>query len=214
MKRLLLFIILILVSQVVLKAQTVEIAPFGGYVFPARITAGDGYVRFKGNAQYGGIVSVGISRVFDFDFMYNRIDTKAEINVSGYPYQEEPLSINYMHIGFTKNFRVNAMVSPFVGLNAGACLMAPKTSGYMPEWFFSMGLIGGAKLYFSKRIGIRLQAQALVPVQGAGFSFLVGTGGASGGVALYSTMVQFGFTGGIIFRLGYVPDMNAARVTY
>lgn len=42
------------------------------------------------------------------------------------PSQDVPLSINYMQLGFTKNFRVNPTVSPFVGLNMGACLFYPK----------------------------------------------------------------------------------------
>jgi len=214
MKRLIILLITVLFFPLFMQAQTVEISPFGGYVFPARISVSGGYVRFNGNAQYGGMVSVGVNRVIDVDILYNRIDTKAELNVINYPYQQAPLSINYMHIGFTKNFRISTMFSPFIGLNAGACLMAPKSSDYTAEWFFSMGLNGGAKIYFSKRFGIRLQAQALVPIQGAGFCFVIGTGGSGGGVSLNSTMVQFGFTGGLIFRLGYVPDANATRITY
>ena len=75
---------------------------------------------------------------------------------------------------------------------------------YQESWFFAMGLNGGAKVYFSKRVGLRLQAQMLVPVQGSGFYLFAGTGGSGGGVSVYSTMVQFGFTGGLIFRLGNV----------
>lgn len=214
MKTLFTFIAAALIAPLFLQSQTVEISPFGGFVFASRMTGSEGYAYFPGNAQYGGMVSVGVSRVFDFDFLYNRIDTKAQMNFYNYPYEETALSINYMNIGFTKNFRVNPTVSPFVGFNIGACLMAPKTGQYADYWFFSMGLNGGAKIYFSKVFGIRLQAQALVPIQASGFSFMVGTGGSSGGISVYSTMVQFGFTGGLIFRLGRVPDPNAIKLTY
>ena len=67
-----------------------------------------------------------------------------------------------------------------------------------------MGITGGAKIYFSKRVGLRLQAQALAPIQGSGFYMFAGSGGSGGGVSVYSTLVQFGFTGGLIFRLGKV----------
>lgn len=192
-------------------SQTVEITPFGGYVFGSTLQANGGDVHFNGNAQYGGMISIGVSRVMDIDLIYNRIDTKAQVNAYGnmnsYIFDEVPLSINYMMIGGTKNFRVNPTVAPFVGMNLGASLFYPKEGGkynYTSTWFFAAGLNGGAKIYFSDRIGLRLQAQMLLPIQGAGFTMFAGTGGASGGVSVYSTMVQFGFTGGLIFRLGHV----------
>jgi hypothetical protein len=213
MKKLLILVAALLCAPFFSKAQTVEITPFGGYVFPSTLNADNGEVQFLGNAQYGGMLSIGVSRVVDVDLIYNRIDTKADIYAYGnynYLYDTEiPLSINYMHIGFTKNFRVKPIVSPFVSFNLGACLFDPKETDngtYQSAWFFSMGLDAGAKLYFTKRIGLRLQAQMLYPVQGAGMTMFVGTGGSGGGVSFYSTMIQFGFTGGLIFRLGNVQE--------
>lgn len=206
MKRNFLLFTALFFIQMVLLAQTVEITPFGGYVFPATMNADGGDVRFNGNGQYGAMINIGVSRVMDVDLIYNRSDTKADVNsyysLAGNAWQV-PISINYMHVGFTKNFRVNPLVSPFVGFNLGTCLFYPKEK-YQEEWFFSMGLNGGAKIYFSKRVGLRIQAQAFMPIQGSGFSMFVGTGGSGGGVSVYSTMVQFGFTGGLIFRLGNI----------
>jgi len=194
-----------------LKAQKVELTPFGGYVFPGTLNGDYGDIRLKDNAQYGGMLSIAVSRVMDFDFIYNRSDTKAQITyfnlVNNITYQEIPISINYMHIGFTKNFRVSPKVSPFIGLNLGACLFAPKEN-YADAWFFSTGINAGAKIYFSKRVGLRLQAQGMMPIQAAGFSMFVGGGGASTGVSVYSTLFQFGFTGGLIFRLGKISSAN------
>jgi hypothetical protein len=191
----------------IMHAQRVEVAPFGGYVFAGTMQTGNGNVRFMDNAQYGGIISIAMSRSLDFDLLYNRSDTKAQINyntpVSNLFYTQVPLSINYMHIGFTKNFRVNPHASPFIGFNLGTCLFAPKES-YADAWFFSLGINAGAKVYFGKRLGIRIQAQGMMPVQSSGFSFFVGSGGSGGGLSLYSTLFQFGFTGGLIFRLGHI----------
>jgi hypothetical protein len=211
MRKYILLLAAMLCFPVIFQAQTVEITPFGGYVFPGTLNAEGGEVRFLGNAQYGGMISIGVSRVMDIDLIYNRIDTKAEINVynwsNSYSYDEVPVSINYMMVGFTKNFRVNPVVSPFVGMSLGATLFYPKEQDdtyYEESWFFAAGLNGGAKVYFSKRVGIRLQAQMLVPIQGSGFYMFAGSGGSGGGVSVYSTLVQFGFTGGLVFRLGKV----------
>ncbi|MCX6287579.1 MAG: hypothetical protein NTY96_10735 [Bacteroidetes bacterium] len=215
MKHKLLFIIACFFAPLLMKAQkTVEITPFGGYVFAARMSGSGGYVRFADNAQYGGSISIGVSRVMDVDIIYNRTDTKAQMNFYNYPYEEVPLSINYMNLGFTKNFRINPTVSPYVGFNMGACLMAPKSGQYYDYWFFDVGLNGGAKIYFGKHFGLKLQAQAFVPIQAAGLSFMVGTGGTGGGLTVSSTMVQFGFTGGLIFKLGHAPAANNTKITY
>ncbi|MEI7501006.1 MAG: DUF2715 domain-containing protein [Bacteroidota bacterium] len=207
MRKYIILILAVICLPLIMNAQSVEVTPFGGYVFPGTMNADGGNVRFLGNGQYGGMISIGVSRVMDVDLIYNRIDTKADVNIYGwnnsYNYVQVPVSINYMLVGFTKNFRVNTVVSPFVGFNLGAVMFYPKED-YQEAWFFSMGLTGGAKVYFSKRVGLRIQAQALVPIQGSGFYLFAGTGGSGGGVSVYSTLVQFGFTGGLIFRLGRV----------
>jgi len=209
MKKILVSMAVLLSLPFIMNAQRVEITPFGGYVFAGTMYGTNGNAWIQDNAQYGGIISFGVSRSVDIDLLYNRSDTKCDITYTGtyynnLSYETVPLSINYMHVGFTKNFRVNPMVSPFFGLNLGACDFAPKNN-YSDQWFFSMGLNAGAKIYFSKVIGLRLQAQGMMPLQGTAFSMFVGTGGSGGGLSVYSTLFQFGFTGGLIFRIGKTP---------
>ncbi len=208
MKRAIFMLAALICLPFLIKAQKVEVTPFGGYVFGGTMQGNTADAHINDNAQYGGIISIAVSRVVDFDLIYNRSDTKAQLiysSVGGIalPTKDIPISINYMQIGFTKNFRVNPMVSPFIGFNIGASLFYPKEA-YSDSWFFSVGMNAGTKVYFSKRVGLRLQAQGFVPVQGTAFSMFVGTGGSGGGVSVYSTLFQFGFTGGLIFRLGHL----------
>lgn len=203
MKRFFFLSFCLLLLPAMIFAQQIEITLNGGYFFPAKMKGSGGYVRFKGNAQYGGMLSIAINSAIDIDLIYTRIDTKTEVRYYNWPYEEVPLSINYILCGFTKNFRVNPVVSPFTGLNLGASLMSPKRD-YEDIWFFTLGLKAGVKIYAGDRIGFRLQGDLLVPIQGSGFSFMVGTGGAGGGVSLYGTMIQFGISGGLILRLGKI----------
>jgi hypothetical protein len=207
MKKRILILAVVTCLPFLMNAQKVEVTPFGGYVFGGTMNTDNGTVRFLDNAQYGGIISIAVSRSMDIDLIYNRSDTKAVLNYyspyNNYYSQEVPLSINYMHIGFTKNFRVNPHVSPFLGFNLGTCLFYPKQD-YADAWFFSVGLNAGAKVYFGKRIGIRIQAQGMMPIQASGYTFFAGSGGSGGGVSMYSTLLQFGFNGGLIFRLGHI----------
>jgi hypothetical protein len=204
MKKLLIILCLLSANQVFVMAQHFEITGFGGYVFPSTWYASYGNLHYQGSAQYGGMLSLGASRVMDFDFIYNRIDTK--VNVTGSYYDDNvPVSMNYWMLGGTKNFRVNPVISPFIGLNLGGCVMSPKSTdtydyGNYNYWFFAMGFDAGLKVYINKVIGLRLQGQILMPVQSGGFYF----SGAGSSVYLTSTLVEGGFTGGIIFRIGEI----------
>ena len=63
---------------------------------------------------------------------------------------------------------------------------------------FSFGFTGGIKYFFTERIGVRAQAQLLIPLEWGGVYY--GYGGSvytSGG-----SLLQLNFTGGLIFRLG------------
>jgi hypothetical protein len=202
MKKFFLLTLLMFGAQFFVQAQKAELTPFGGYVFPSRWSGAYGSVYFNGAAQYGGMLSIATSRVVDFNIIYNRIDTKAEPEAYGYPLDDFDVSENYYMVGVTKNFRVNEKVSPFASFNLGGVYFAPKNTDYYSYWFFAMGMDAGVKVYFSKVVGIRMQAQLMFPVQYGGFSFYYGSGGGGSSVYVTSTMLDFGFTGGLIFRLG------------
>ncbi len=80
MKKFTPLLFLFLLAPLFMEAQRVEITPFGGYLFPTRMNGSDGNVRFRGNAQYGGMISIAVSRVMNIDLIYTRSDTKAELN--------------------------------------------------------------------------------------------------------------------------------------
>ena len=204
MNKIFLLILMLFAGQVMVRSQNIEITPFGGYVFPARWHAANGSLYFNGNALYGGMISLDVSRVTEVNFSYHRIDTKVLPDVIGYSFREVPVSQNYYMIGFTKNFRISQSASPFVRLNLGGLYLVPKSSDYYSYWFFAMGLDAGVKLYFSKRVGLLLQAELMMPIQGGGFSFYYGTGGGGTNAYVNATLVDFGVTGGFIFRLGRI----------
>jgi hypothetical protein len=204
MKKIVLFLLMLFSSQMIVQAQHVEITPFGGYVFPARWYSSNGSLYFNGNGQYGGQFAVGISRVVDIDFIYNRIDTRATPEVGAYSGDEISLSENFYMVGVTKNFRVSNLLSPYVGMHLGGVYMAPKSSEYYSYWFFAWQVDGGVKIYFSKYVGLNLKAQLMMPIQGGGFTFYYGSGGGGSGVYLTSPLLDFGFTGGLIFRIGQI----------
>lgn len=67
---------------------------------------------------------------------------------------------------------------------------------------FSWQIRGGAIIWASENIGIKLQAQLQSAVQYIGGGLYLGTGGAGAGVGSYSSIYQFGLGGGLVFKMG------------
>ena len=81
----------------------------------------------------------------------------------------------------------------FGGLNLGAAGLEPKESKYSGVWKFDVDLHLGAKIFPSKKVGIRLQTGLNFPIQYFGAAFTVGTGGSGAGVSATSTITQLYF---------------------
>ena len=71
---------------------------------------------------------------------------------------------------------------------------------------FSITLGGGVKVMFSDKMGLRLQGRLLMPMYFNGLGFFIGggSGGASAGLGVTSTVpiLQGDLTAALIFRLG------------
>ena len=91
--------------------------------------------------------------------------------------------------------------SGYAGLSIGAAGLVPKNTlnNLDPAWRFAFGLTLGAKFLVSKNIGIKIQAQGLFPIQWAGGSLYVGTGGAGYGVSAGTSIVQINVGGGLYY---------------
>ena len=84
------------------------------------------------------------------------------------------------------------------GLSIGAAGLVPKND-LDPAWRFAFGLTLGAKFLLSKNIGIKIQAQGLFPIQWAGGSLYVGTGGSGYGVSAGTSIAQINVGGGLFY---------------
>jgi hypothetical protein len=190
------------------KAQGWEITPIVGYTFADKFDVSDGYGRIGDGLNYGIILSKSLNPHYNIEFFYSRQEAKGEFTFydyyTGIQYSdyEIPLSVNYFQIGGCRTMPLGSSgkVEGFGGINLGAVLISPKD--YDDAWRFAFGLKLGTKFWLSDLIGIRLQGNLNMPIQGAGVGIYAGSGGVSTGVSTFTTITQFGFTGGLIFRLG------------
>ncbi len=199
-KTFLLFALILIITSTSM-AQGFEITPFSGYTFGNKFDFNGGKAKISDGFTYGGIVSY-VAGNMALDLTYSREDAKAfansfddYINVN-----DAPVSVNYVFAGASALKPLSDETILFTGLNMGVGFISNDT--YRSVTKFSVGINGGVKYYFSEIIGVRLQANLNFPVTDLSSEFWWNPGAShSYTVNSYVPILQFGFTGGLIFRL-------------
>lgn len=88
--------------------------------------------------------------------------------------------------------------SGYAGISMGAAGLVPDAN-YDPAWRVAFGFTIGAKFLLSKNIGIKLQSQALFPIQWASGSLYVGSGGSGFATSVGTSIVQINVGGGLFY---------------
>lgn len=209
-----LVIALVLISTQSLFAQ-VEITGFGGWLWTSRVPAWGQDIKVSDMGNYGIAAGVRIREEMLVEFEWNHTDNSAtfrEYDLLGFPSGDlitVPMSLNYYMLGFNYLATFNEPIVPYGIVNFGILnVQSDAYSSYASSSinYFTAGFGGGLRYYLSDRIGIKLQARLLFPMQfgGVGFGCGIGTGGANcgAGVSTYTNIIQGDFTGGIILKLG------------
>ncbi|PZF73253.1 porin family protein [Taibaiella soli] len=174
---------------------------FGGYTFQDKVSFSNSYGYIKEAAHWGLSAEFFMDRLRTLELLYQRMDTHAPL-YDGYfgtqlNHDNDKAGLNYIMIGGVNYIPASPTVMPYGGINLGVCVVTNKEDYTATK--FAIGGKLGVKIKASPVVGIKLQAQLLSVVQGAGGGFYVGTGGSGYGVSTYSTVLQFGFTGGLSF---------------
>ena len=111
------------------------------------------------------------------------------------------MNVGYIQIGGVQEMDMDN-IRPFGVFTLGTTYFKPQDATYQDAWKFSVTLGGGVKIWFSDRVGIRLQGRLMLPMFWGGVGFTVGTGGAGLTMGGGTSMVQGDFTGGLIIGLG------------
>ena len=151
----------------VARAQSVEIAPFGGWQFGGGFGTQEGLVNINADVAYGISVDVRVRQDGFLEFIYSRKETTLELR-SDDPFDQFlinkevfDVSVEYYQAGGVFEFDVeNRAVRPFVVLTAGVTRLRPERADLESEWRFSMGGGGGLKVFLSERWGLRFDARA------------------------------------------------------
>ena len=183
-----------------------DITPSYGYLISTNVRTADGDLVIKDSPDYGLTIDIGHDKLpggMMIQLMYNRQDTRMELKEypSGVRKELFDLIVEYWQFAVVRPLQMGK-VQPYGVVGVGAASFNPVGSTWGTEWLFAAHFGGGAKIFFSKSIGLRLQARALLPMTFGGGGLWCGTGGCSVGVGSYSTFLQFDFTAGLTIALG------------
>jgi hypothetical protein len=190
-------------------AQKVMLNGYGAYVFDDKFDtyySSTEYVegKIKGGFMWGAGLEFKIREDYGAELSYYRLDTQAPVRTY-VRNRTIDLGVNYIMLGGVRYLTIsNEKIQPYGGLLLGMAIFNnknPQNTEQSSATKFAWGARLGTNIWFSERVGLKLQAYVLSAVQGAGGGLYLGTGGAGAGVSTYSTLYQFGLGGGIVVKV-------------
>ncbi len=203
-------VLVVLLSSSIKMYSQIEITPFGGYFYSTNINFYQGVMKIYDGGAYGGHIGVHTVKNNIVEFTYIGNKTSAEwrpySGFSDYPRRDIEISSNYFLLGTAQDIPLNGNVTGFGTIKAGAGYFKALEGGIEDIWRFSVAFGIGAKIFFTDRIGLRIQANMNLPLyfNGVGAYCGIGSGGSNCGLSMNSTsaILQGDISTGIIFKIG------------
>jgi hypothetical protein len=188
-----------------LKAQTISINAFGGYTFDDKLYFNNADATIRGGGMWG-VSAEGISPSGGaLELLYQYQSTS--IPVYGYTRAGHELLnpdntdgvISYLLLNGIQYFHVNYTAEPYAGLGAGVAFISANAGQSATK--FAWDLKGGVKIKAGHALAFKIGAQLLSSLQQSGTAYYYYYGQPYA-YATYTTIWQFGFTGGVTFDFG------------
>jgi hypothetical protein len=173
---------------------------YGGYLFGDDVTLEYGYGHIDESVIYGGSLEFMMPKHVSVELSYQYQSSDAQVS-QGLFSDKGKVAISYILIEGNRYAPFKGNLSGYFGGGLGLAILTPdgnyETVGRL-AWRVKAGLLVSP----SEKVGIKLGMQLNSCVQGIGGGLYFGTGGAGAGATAYSSMYQFGLTGGIQVHFG------------
>lgn len=199
-----LFLTLFSAVSIFVSAQVIEVTPLFGYTVSGKVDAYYGTYDVQDDIMYGGLLGVQITDNSYVELSYRRNDPQLNINSLADGSSIRDIGIEQYMVGFLREFS-DGKIKPFAVGNLGLSRYFGKVKNGNRYWFLAPDLGIGAKMFFTDRIGIRLQTDLIMPLEFSGSGIFCGIGsggsGCSADIAFNVPIVHWNLTGGLIIRL-------------
>lgn len=209
-----LFVIVTFIS-INVAAQGVKLNGYANYVFDDQV---DSYYdntsyfdgKIKGGFQWGVGLQYNFKEFYGIELTYYNQATSA---IASYKAQGPGITtgnfdvnLNWIMLNGVRELRKpGGKFEAFGGMGLGVALINTEnrlTGNTKNSTNFAWQIRGGGNIWVTEKVAIKLNAQLQSAVQSVGGGFYIGTGGGGAGISSYSSFLQFGLGGGLVFKLG------------
>ena len=151
-------------------------------------------------AYYGGVLGFRVEREVILEIQYVYQPTKASFDDygSGPEIELSNIDVHYIMFGAMYEKPFSRTAFGYGGLLIGTSGIVPDNN-YESEWRLAFGLALGAKFMISEKIGLKIQAQGLFPVQWSGGNFYVEADGTGYSITAGTSITQINVGGGLFY---------------
>ena len=170
------------------------------YNYNANLANVSGDLDINDAVFYSGAIGINTSRetMAEIQYIFQPTNVSFDPYTAGIASQSFGADVHYILVTGYYLKQLNRTSWGYGGFSIGAAGLVPKND-LDPAWRVAFGLTLGAKFLVSKKIGIKIQAQGLFPIQWAGGSLYVGTGGSGYGVSAGTSIIQINVGGGLYY---------------
>jgi len=179
-------------------SQHLSVNAFGGYTFRDKINYSNAYTYINGGGMWGASVEGVNAQGMGVELLYQYQSTQTPTTVY-FPNQTYNSStvVSYLLLNFEQYLLNNPKIQPYAGLGLGAAFYKSDFQGSSSATKFAWDIKAGVKFKMSSSVGLKIGAQLMSSAQATGNAFYYGYV-----YTTYATILQFGFTGGLVFDFG------------
>jgi opacity protein-like surface antigen len=183
-------------------SQHLSLNLYGGYDFRDKINFGNAYAYINGGGIYGASLEGVNAQGTGVELLYQY--QRTHVPVYSYPGNQQlnsntTATISTILLNFEQYMTNNPNIQPYGGIGLGAAIITASTNSSKFAW----DLKAGVKIKAGSGIGVKIGAQLLGAAQATGTGFYSpGFGYPAYPYTTYATILQFGFTGGLVFDFG------------
>jgi len=188
-------------------AQGASLTPLVGWQWGGTLDYPSGDVHANAALSYGGALTVPVRPGYSGEIMYTYQSTHVigRPNVGG-EFELFDMGTHYIQINGVRELGYgDTKATPFILGGLGTTIFAPGESSlgnFNTQWLFSISVGGGVMVQANERVGLRLQARFLLPMNYTSGGAYFGTGGSGFTISGGSAMPQGDASLGLTFKLG------------
>jgi len=187
-------------------SQHLSVNAYGGYTFGDRINFGGGNTYINPSGMWGASIEGVNAQGMGVELLYQYQSTKTPTTIYSNPVNQlynANTVVSYLLLNFERYLLNNPKIQPYAGIGLGAAFYKSDAQGVNGATKFAWDLKAGVKIKASSVVGIKIGAQLLGSAQATGTAFYQpGPGYPVYPYTTYATILQFGFTGGLVFDFG------------